>query len=464
MADSFDVVIVGGGPAGEHAAGRARAEGLSVALVEAHLVGGECSYYACMPSKTLLRPGHVLADARAVPGAAEAVSGSIDVTAALGRRDWMVSSYDDGGQVDWLDGVGAELVRGRGRLGGEREVVVELPGGGERRLSARRAVLLAVGSAPAVPPIPGLAQARYWTNREATAAKTVPERLLVLGGGVVGVELAQAFRRLGSREVTIVEAGARVLATMDPFVAELVGEAFEREGIGVRTGAAAIEVGQREGGEITLVLEGGEHLVGDELLVAVGRRPATGDLGLEVVGLEGGKAIAVDASMRAAGVAGAWLYVVGDANGRALLTHMGKYQARVAIDAIVNGPADWHLDESVVPAVVFTDPEIGTVGLSEQHARQTNRAVRVIAVDLSAVAAAPIWGDGLIGRAQLVVDEERGVPVGATFVGPEMGAAIHAATVAIVGEVPMTRLRHAVASFPTMSEIWLELVNAYFTR
>ena len=269
MAEEYDVIVIGAGAAGEHAAGRCTDAGLRTAVVEHELVGGECSYWACMPSKTLLRPGQVITAARRVPGAAQAVTGDLDVGKALARRDWMTADWDDKNQADWLAGVGATLVRGRGRLAGERCVEVEARDGSRRRLSAARAVILATGSTAAVPPVEGLREIRIWDKRQVTSAKHVPDRLLVLGGGPVGTEMAQAWRRLGSTEVTVVEAAGRLLPSEEPFAGEQLGKALAAEGITIITGAKMVTA-QRpvDDAPVTATLQDGRIITADEILVA----------------------------------------------------------------------------------------------------------------------------------------------------------------------------------------------------
>lgn len=461
-AETFDVVVVGAGPAGEHAAGRLADAGLAVALVERELVGGECSYWGCIPSKTLIRPGDVLAAARRVPGATQAVTGHLDAEAAFAQRDYMTASWDDRGQLPWLAGKGIQLHRGRGRLTGERAVEVETTDGTTRRLAARQAVILATGTSALIPPIPGLREVGLWDNRTATSAKELPRRLLVLGGGAVGLELAQAFKRLGSEHVVVLEGADRLLAREEPFAGEEVRAAFETEGIGVVTGAH-MTAASRQGrdGPVIATLEDGREVTGDEILVAVGRRPATGDVGLETVGLEPGRPVAVDDRLRAVGVDGGWLYAIGDCNGLAPLTHMGKYQGRVAAAVICGREVTDLASHRVVPRVTFTDPQVCAVGLTEAEARAAGLDVTAVTTPTGDVPGAYTLGDGIRGTSQLVIDNSRRIVVGATFTGPGLQELLHSATVAVAGQVSVDRLWHAVPSFPTVSEVWLHLLEAY---
>ncbi|WJM15120.1 dihydrolipoyl dehydrogenase family protein [Microbacterium arborescens] len=466
---TYDLVVIGAGPVGENVADRAVQGGLSVAIVESELVGGECSYWACMPSKGLLRAGAALRAARAVDGAKQAVTGDVDVAGVLRRRDSLTSDWNDSSQVEWLQGAGVDLVRGHGRLAGEKRVEVTEPDGSVTTLVARHAVAVCTGSAALLPDVPGLADVSPWTSREATAVQEVPGSLAIVGGGVVAAEMATAFVDLGS-DVALI-ARSRLLGPMEPFAGDLVAQSLTDRGARVLLHTDLVSAQRVEDGQVELELSNGTRVRADEVLVATGRVPRTGDLGLDAVGLEPDSWMDVDDTMLVRG--SDWLYAVGDVNRRALLTHQGKYQARAAGDVIVaratggtvdDAPWGAHVataDHAAVPQVTFTDPEVASIGETEASARAAGRNIRVLDYDLSWIAGASTRSDAYTGQARAIVDEDRGVLIGATFVGADVGELLQAATIAVVGEVPLARLWHAVPAYPTLSEVWLRFLETY---
>ena len=445
----FDVVVMGAGAPGEVAAGRLGQNGLSVAIVEESLVGGDCSFYACMPSKALLRPVELANEVERVPGLE---LGPIDSAAVLARRDDVIHNLDDSSQLPWLEQHNVTLVRGRARISGKLQVDVE----GQETLTARRAVVVATGSTALVPDIPGLRDAQPWTNRNATTAHEVPPRLGILGGGVVGVEMAQAWGALGSK-VTLVHRGQRLIEREEPFAGEQVLESLRGLGVDIRLARSAAHVARD--GAFSIALDDGSSIEVDELLVAVGRTPGTTGIGLEVLGIETGKPLRVGEDLRVPGHD--WLFAVGDVNGRALLTHMGKYQGRLAADAILGRSVKLRSDGGQSPRVIFTDPQVGAVGLTLGAAQEAGIKVRHVDVETGGNAGGSFIGHGAPGTSRLVVDEDRRVVVGATITGAEIAEALHAATIAVVAEVSLDDLWHAVPSFPTRSELWLRLLEAY---
>ncbi|WP_062987596.1 dihydrolipoyl dehydrogenase family protein [Nocardia anaemiae] len=470
----YDVIVLGAGPVGENVADRTSAAGLSTVIVESELVGGECSYWACEPSKALLRPALLYTQAARFPGVATAVTGPLDARAVLKHRDRMVADWNDRGQVEWLESVGIELIRGHGRLDGVKQVTVRTPDGGTVRLRARHAVAVCTGTRAALPPLPGIEALRPWTSREATSAPEVPRRLAILGAGVVAVEMATAWRALGA-EVILIARESRLLGRVESFAADLVADRLREAGVELRFDSGIVTAARAGGPDdgVCLSLYDGTRIVVDELLFATGRAPRTDDIGLETVDVTSGEWLTTDDSFTVTAVQGEWLYAVGDVNRRALLTHQGKYQARIAgaviaerasgrdLDASQWGPHTGIADRVAVPQVVFTDPEIAAVGRTTDDAAQQGLTVEIVDYDLGRVAGALQHDPDYRGRARILIDPQRGTIVGATFVGAGVAELLHSATIAITGEIPLDRLWHAVPAFPTISEVWLRLVETY---
>lgn len=454
----YDVVVIGGGPAGENAAQYA-VEGTSMTsvIIERELMGGECSYWACMPSKALLRPIAVADLTADLEGVSTA---HVAPKALLERRDAFVSHYDDSSQVTWAEDAGIAVLRGEARLSGARTLTVG-SSEGEQTVRARQAVIIATGSAATVPA--PYAAALPWDSRDVTGVVDVPDRLVIIGGGVVACEAAIWMSALGS-QVTLVVRDPRLLGRTEPFAGEAVLTGLRDRGVTVHLGAEVTDVrrdapeatglGRLHGGVVSLSTTAGD-LEADEVLLAVGRKPRLDDLGLGAVGLAPDDVTS--------GQLPDWLHAVGDASGGAPLTHWGKHQARIVgarIVAASKGEVAWEPDrEAPVPQVVFSDPEVASVGMTEAEARDAGHDVVVTQVPTASAAGTALLRDHVAGDSQLVVDATSRLLLGATFVGPEAGEIVHAATVAIVGDVPVHVLRHAVASYPTASELWLRLLE-----
>ncbi|MCU1580105.1 MAG: pyridine nucleotide-disulfide oxidoreductase dimerization subunit [Rhodoglobus sp.] len=471
MTTTYDVVIIGGGAVAENVADRAVQGGLSAVLIESELVGGECSYWACMPSKTLIRSGMALRAAQRVGGASQAVTGQLDVAAVFRRRNTMVHDWDDTSQVDWAAGAGIVLMRGRGRITGVKEVTVTAADGSTTVLEATHAVVVSTGSDPLMPDIPGLLDANPWTPRDATSAQVAPKSLAIIGGGVVAVEMATAYASFGTAVTVFARSG--LLAGQEDFAGEMVTTGLR--GLGVDIRRAAPTAVSRGADGIALSVDG-DVVIAEEVLVATGRVPRSMDIGLDAIGLKPGDWLDTDDTLlvrASTNEHSEWLYAVGDINHRALVTHQGKYQARAAGDVIaaraLGKPVDdapWgaHVataDHAAVPQVTFSEPEVASAGLTSDAARKAGYDIRVVDYDMSWVAGSSIQADDYVGMARMVVDEKRKVVLGVTFVGQDVSELIQAATIAIVGEVPIDRLWHAVPAYPTMNEIWLRLLEGY---
>ncbi|MYS20691.1 dihydrolipoamide dehydrogenase [Streptomyces sp. DvalAA-14] len=480
---AWDVIVLGGAAAGENVAQYAtQFSDLDAVLVEAGLLGGECSYWACMPSKALLRPAEQLSSGQHVPGVSSLLAGrELDVPAVLARRDTVVNGLDDTSQVQWALGAGIDVLRGYGRLAGERTVEVSLAAGGTRTLTARHAVVVDTGSCTTVPQVAGLAEARAWTSRDVTNMHEVPRRVIIYGGGVVACEAATWLRALGVAELTVVHRRDGLLPRCEPFAGRMVADRLREAGVRLlpnRSFAAVTRqdprdtgVGLPHGGEVTVELDDGATLTADELVLATGRTPNTQDIGLTSVGCPDGGFLEVDDQQAVRGVDGQWLYAIGDVCGRALRTHMGKYQARIAGEVIAaraagrpptdeaGRPLSVAAGHRGGPQVTFTQPEVGSAGMTEREARAAGVDVETAQYDMAALAGTFVMQEDYVGRAELVVDRATDTVVGATFVGSGIADLVHSATTAIVGRLPLSVLWHVVPSYPTASEVWLRLLE-----
>lgn len=473
---TYDVIVIGSGPSGREASAELAKNRFSVALIEAELVGGDCAYWACVPSKALLRPPEALNEAKHIEGAAEAVgSNPVDINSVFARRDKSVDNWDDTNMQRALEKQGIRVIHAYGELAGEKRVIVKPTAKGEKgspyTLTARHAVVLSTGSSTWFPETAGLVDSNPWNSRDVTGAHEAPSSLAILGMGPVACEMATAMSSLGTREITIIGRDDRLLSRYEPFVGERLAEAFLKRGIKVLTNRDVRKVSRVKNRPrpFEIWLDDGSRVTTDQLLVAAGRQPNSNTLGLESVGLRSGQWLDVDDTFLVKGVEGGWLYAIGDLNRRALLTHVGKYQGRICAAAIASraeAPDESvglvaKSDHDAVPQVVFTDPEVAAVGLTEKQARDRELDISVVDCEMDGIPGAGLHTDGYSGHARIIVDEKNGVMIGATFIGPQVGDLIHAATVAIVGQVPMERLWHAIPCFPTVNEVWLDLLENY---
>ncbi|MGX9788821.1 dihydrolipoyl dehydrogenase family protein [Mycobacterium sp. MMS18-G62] len=463
----FDVAVIGGGPGGTAAARYLAAEGLKVVLVEERLIGGECHYWACNPTKTLLRPIEVAALARAVPGVPETFDREqLDIAALLAKRDAIIDHLSDDAVVSKLTQAGVEVIHAHARLSGPRKVALVHSDGRQESLRVNHAVVLATGTRPAIPDIPGLVDVQPWTNRDLSVMTHVPPRTMVLGGGVVAAESATILAGLGS-DVTVLVRGTTLLRNSEAVAADMVTESLREMGVKIHFGTALSAAARPVAGEGVTATFGEQNIEVDEIVVATGRIVNTDDLGLETVGLRSGEFVAVDDHLQAIGVDGSWLYAMGDTTGRALLSHISQYHAMIVANVIVARSHGRQLGNEELIArdignlaqVIFTDPQVVEVGRTERQARADGFAVTTrTAAFPEAMPLLAIARDGFNAWAKLVIDAETDTLLGATFVGPQFAELVQAATLAVVAKVPLDVLRHVVAPHPSVNQIWNPLL------